>query len=114
MPTSGENFSGRWLINSSEHPAPFSKFDPYQSGACWRTCGEQSADHLHVFWRCPALNEFWKEIFDSIDKIFNCWMERGLLLAILGAVQEEVMSKKNIYLLLLLITSHCSQEVNNP
>lgn len=25
-----------------------SKFDPNQSGACWRSCGEHSADHLQI------------------------------------------------------------------
>lgn len=86
-------------------PHIISKFNPLQSGACWRACGEQCANHLHIFWSCPVLNDFWKEILDSIDNIFSSTIVRGPFLAILGAVQTQTMSKKRIYLLHILLAA---------
>lgn len=34
-------------------------------------CKGQPADHIHMFWSCPALSIFWPNIFDAFTKIFG-------------------------------------------
>ncbi len=38
---------------------------------CWRKCGEQTGNHTHIFWTCPKLTQFWEEVFNNINKIFE-------------------------------------------
>lgn len=35
---------------------------------CWRKCGEIMADHAHVFWSCPPIQSFWKEVATIISR----------------------------------------------
>lgn len=37
---------------------------------CWRKCGHQSANHYHIFWECPSIKNFWKEIHNFLQDIF--------------------------------------------
>ncbi len=41
------------------------------SGLCWRKCGEQLADHFHVFWSCPTIQPYWQEVTQVIYNIFD-------------------------------------------
>ena len=86
-------------------PLILSKIDPSKTSACWRNCGDESANHTHVFWKCPLLDNFWREIFDLLDRIFVSQLPRNPLLAILGVIPETEMSKKKTYLLHILLTA---------
>ena len=50
---------------------------PYQEkykGAnipCWRQCGSTVANHHHIFWECPKLSVFWKDVQKSLGSVFN-------------------------------------------
>ena len=39
-------------------------------GPCWRNCGEQLADHFHIFWSRPAIQPYWQEIIQVIQNKF--------------------------------------------
>lgn len=36
---------------------------------CWRKCGNMSAGHFHIFWECPAIATFWKDVMKEINLI---------------------------------------------
>lgn len=38
---------------------------------CWRQCGPATANHFHIFWACPKLKIFWRDIQVSLNEIFN-------------------------------------------
>ncbi len=45
------------------------------SGLCWRKCGEQLADHFHVFWSCPTIQPYWQEVTSNIQYFWWCnWL----------------------------------------
>ena len=77
----------------------------HETGAFWRNCGDESVNHTHVFWKCPILDNFWREIFDSLDKIFSSQLPSNPLLEILGALPETEMNRKKTYLLHILLTA---------
>uniref|UniRef100_A0A3B1JK50 Uncharacterized protein n=1 Tax=Astyanax mexicanus TaxID=7994 RepID=A0A3B1JK50_ASTMX len=42
----------------------------YTSNKCWRVCG-LVGDHTHIFWNCPLLLAYWKNIQNEINKCLN-------------------------------------------
>ena len=38
---------------------------------CWRLCGENEANHFHIFWRCPCILPYWQELQKSMEKILK-------------------------------------------
>ena len=76
-----------------------------QTSACWTKCGEEVANHTHVFWACPRLDKFWRGIFDQLDRIVGQCLPRDPLLAILGVFPEAVKNRKMKYLLHILLTA---------
>lgn len=43
----------------------------YRDTNCWRQCGETVANHLHVFWGCPILESYWKELKICMDTVLK-------------------------------------------
>lgn len=41
----------------------------YQDTRCWRLCGADRADHFHVFWGCPLIGCYWRELKKCMDKV---------------------------------------------
>lgn len=98
----------QWNIVNRFFRTPYilSKTDPGQTSACWRKCGEDSANHANIFWRYPLLDTFWREVFDSLDKIFGFQLPRVPFLAILGvnptyvrwqSVLKGIYTKNNLH-----------------
>lgn len=54
----------RWYRTPSVLAAMF----PGQSPLCWR-CGNQTGTLLHIFWDCPELTLFWRQVLQIIHKI---------------------------------------------
>jgi len=43
-----------------------------QGGAeCWRKCGNQEANHYHVFWDCHIIRKYWTETNNAMQIVFN-------------------------------------------
>ena len=36
-------------------------------GFCWRQCGTSMVNHFHVFWACPKIQLFWREVATEIN-----------------------------------------------
>ncbi|KAG7519555.1 hypothetical protein JOB18_011322 [Solea senegalensis] len=52
-------------------PAITSKMGPAHGSSCWRNCGTENANHTHIFWLCPKLSLFWKDVFDALREVFK-------------------------------------------
>lgn len=51
-------------------------------------CENDDANLTHVFWTCPALANFWKEIFCTLNKATSLKLALNPLLALFGTVGE--------------------------
>ena len=98
-------FQWKVVIRYFKTPHILSKMDANRPDTCWRGCGDQIANHAHVFWSCPILDSFWRDVFNSLDSIFEEQIPRDPLVAILGAIPEKQMSRKKIYLLHILLAA---------
>ncbi len=66
-----------WKINMRYFLTPenTSKYKRTLSSQCWRNCGENNANYLHIFYPCKLLNAFWLEVFKFIeDALKNPWI----------------------------------------
>lgn len=53
----------RWYLV----PARIAKFVPTYSPNCFRGC-DTAGTHFHIWWQCPVVEEFWKNIFLMASK----------------------------------------------
>lgn len=74
-------------------------------GLCWRNCGEQLADHFHVFWSCPAIQSYWREVIQVIHFIFGDGIDCSFSTIYLGNLAAHLMVKDKYLLKILLATS---------
>ena len=42
-----------------------------EDAKCWRLCGNQNANHWHIFWDCPVIRTYWSEIHKALETIFK-------------------------------------------
>ena len=90
-----------------------SKFKTSNSSECWRNCGENNADHSHVFYFCPSLNTFWKLITNSISNIFQINQVPEPKCFILGVTPDELISERDKYLFRILRIAAMKQITRN-
>ena len=43
----------------------------YHDTKCWRLCGADKANHFHVFWSCPSISGYWREVKKGMDNVLN-------------------------------------------
>lgn len=42
-----------------------------EGSSCWRLCGENNANHFHIFWSCRILVPYWQEIHKHVNNVFD-------------------------------------------
>lgn len=71
---------------------------------CWRECGEIMVDHAHVFWSCPSIQIFWKEVATIISKTLGFTISTTFTSLYLGHIPDGL-SKDDAYLLKILLAA---------
>lgn len=74
-------------------------------GFCWRQCGTPMANHVHVFWSCPKIQPFWRDILTEINKIIGVDLEFSFVVLYLGKIPKTVLHKDRYLLKILLASS---------
>ncbi len=75
------------------------------SGLCWRKCGEQLADHFHVFWSCPTIQSYWQEVTQVLYNIFDDAIDYSFSTIYLGNLPAHLKVRDKYLLKILLATS---------
>lgn len=86
-------------------PTITSKIGPAHCNSCWRNCGTENANHTHIFWLCPKLNPFWKDVFDALREVFKRNIPQTPIITLLGAIPEGLEGRDVKYLLNILLTA---------
>ena len=73
-------------------------------GQCWRKCGEQMADHFHIFWNCPAIQPYWQEITQALQSIFGNDIDCSFVTIYLGN-NVSCLSAPDKYLIKVLLAA---------
>lgn len=72
------------------------------SDHCWRGCG-LVGDHTHIFWDCPKLTKYWKDIENEIKRCLGVEIPLEPRFVILGIFPHNLKSKCNFNQLQILI-----------
>lgn len=82
---------------------------------CWRKCG-MVGDHAHIFWDCPKMLPYWKEIKREIDTILAIDLPFTPSQFLLDLIPEGMYNNKKQLLHILLITARKMVTLNwmNP
>ena len=84
-------------------PLVISNFAKDSSTAlCWRNCGK-IGDHTHIFWDCPNIIAYWKNIKDEIEKIVKREVPSNCLSYLLGVIPVSDFNAEERYILHVLL-----------
>lgn len=74
-------------------------------GFCWRQCGASTANHFHIFWACPKIQPYWREVATEIHKIMGVELDYSFITLYLGKIPETVLHRDKYLLKILLASS---------
>lgn len=75
------------------------------STACWRSCGANEANHFHVFWDCPVLTPYWREIHSHLEAIFRVHIPCRFDTLYIGNLSFDLWDYGDKKLLLILLVA---------
>ena len=70
---------------------------------CWRSCKQNTANHFHVFWECPVLVEYWKEIHEHLEGAFGIVIPFRFDSLYLGNLPYDQLDSNDKKLILILL-----------
>ncbi len=98
-----KEFDWKVKIRYFNTPYVISKYVKEPSVAlCWRKCGK-IGDHTHIFWDCPKIQEFGKNIKKEIDKILEVEILLDPVVCVLGALPRKIYNEEKRYVLRILL-----------
>lgn len=59
-------------------------------GWCWRECGNAQANHFHVFWDCPIIRPYWRDVVEEIKSIVGFETNRDFCTIYLGNIAPSI------------------------
>lgn len=72
-------------------PKTMSKIDSV-SNLCWHGCGSVGT-LMHMLWYCPAVKQFWQDIVDVLNSIFNNGIMLCPIVCLFGVDIDGIQSK---------------------
>ena len=82
---------------------PAQKTNYSNQTACWRSCGNTLANHFHIFWSCPSVGPFWREILRVLEAVFKRKMFLNFKVLYLCDLDGLDYTKQDKYLLRVLL-----------
>lgn len=72
--------------------------------ACWR-CSDDGANHYHIFWECAVIQEYWLDIHQHLQYIFNIVFPPSFTIMYLGKIDLQQINNKEKKLFQILLTA---------
>ncbi|KAM7369499.1 hypothetical protein PAMP_000739 [Pampus punctatissimus] len=93
-----------WKVKIKFFRAPLTTFVSKNnpSNKCWRNCG-MVGDHTHIFWDCPKLQTFWKNVKKELEKILAVDLPMDSLLFLLDVFPDHLLTTEQCYILHILL-----------
>ena len=98
-------FKWKVVMRFFRTPEITAKFSTTHSNKCWRNCGPHIGNQTHILWLCPKLEAFWKEVFETLNKIFDGNITMDPMVALLGLLPRGMEGRAKKYLLQILLAT---------
>ena len=72
---------------------------------CWRQCGHMGVGHAHIFWSCPKIEEYWKDVHSIMGKRMSFELPLNCTLLLLGDIPEEILTPDKYLIKIFLAAS---------
>ena len=106
-------FSWKVQMRYFKTPIIQSKYNKDITASCWRNCGEKKANHTHILYSCPVLNQFWSKVKEEIDNIFQCNLSLSPKDILLGKSPQALSLPSDKYLYRILRITAIKQITKN-
>ena len=77
-------------------------FKDNSTNKCWRNCG-MVGDHTHIFWDCPKIQAFWKNVKGELENILETHIPMDPLLFLLEVLPDHMLTTDQCYILHVLL-----------
>lgn len=71
-------------------PVIQAKYSKEVTSSCWWRCGEAEANQTHIFFSCPVLQQYWTEISETMENIFQCTLVLRPEQLLLGRIPQSL------------------------
>lgn len=61
-----------------------------EHGQCGRGCGNTSAGHFHIFWKCFNISPYWQDVVTAIRSILKLQLDLSFNIIYLGNIPTEL------------------------
>ncbi len=72
---------------------------------CWRQCGEENANHYHIFWGCPPIAPFWQGVHKCMKDILKMDIPFKFEILYSGKIEWEFSATKGKYLFNIMMVA---------
>lgn len=96
-------FAWKILIQFFLTPKSMEKYKG--NSKCWRNCGENEADYLHIFYTCKVIQIFWKEAIEIIEDLFQKKLELKPENVIIGKIPVNINPKQKYLFQILRVSA---------
>ena len=76
-----------------------------QDTRCWRLCGENKANHFHIFWECPSIIPYWQDLQKCMKKILKVEFPFTFMNMYLGKGNQEITNSGDKYILRTMLVA---------
>lgn len=97
-----KEFDWKVKVRFFRTPLQVSIFNIGGINKCWRNCG-MVGDHTHIFWDCPKIQPYWRDIKTELEKILHMDIPFDPVFILLEKTTEQNFSKDLCYILHVLL-----------
>ena len=100
-------FKWKVIVRYFRTPQITAKMSSTHTNKCWRNCGDYIGNHLHIFWSCSKLQQFWEEVYQALKEVFHVDIPQDPQIALLGLKPkgEIIEGRAATYLLQIMLTA---------
>lgn len=63
---------------------------------CWRKCGDINVHHSHIFWSCPKVSPFWKDIQIILIRLLGYNIPKTSIFLYLSNISKKYLKQTDI------------------
>ena len=76
-----------------------------QGTRCWRLCGENKANHFHIFWECPSIIPFWQGLKNCMENILKIELPFTFDILYLGKRNQGITNPGDKYIFRIMLVA---------